>query len=261
MSYDISRVLTIAEQELGYLEKASANYLDDKTKNAGSGNFTKYWRDLNPKMQGQPWCDGFVSWCFIEAFGKKAANEILCGGLDVYYTPTSASLYDKVDRLSMIPAVGDQVFFKDSQRICHTGIVVGVTSSSIITIEGNTSGASGVVPNGGGVKKKTYSRNYSGIAGYGHPMYMTTTKAEYPKWIHVGDDWYYRVTEWANAHGWRNINGHRYYFDKTGKMVKEWQQIDGKWYYFQPESGKGEALAGALYITDSTGAQRIMEVD
>ena len=43
--------------------------------------------------------------------------------------------------------------------------------------------------------------------------------------------------------------------------MKEWQQIDGKWYYFQPESGKGEAFAGALYITDSTGAQRIMEVD
>ena len=59
--YDINKLLNVAESELGYLEKASDQDLDSKTGNAGSGNFTKYWRDLNPKMQGQPWCDGFVS--------------------------------------------------------------------------------------------------------------------------------------------------------------------------------------------------------
>lgn len=39
------------------------------------------------------------------------------------------------------------------------------------TIEGNTSGASGVVANGGMVCKKSYARNYSQIAGYGRPAY------------------------------------------------------------------------------------------
>lgn len=260
MSYDINLVIQVAEQELNYLEKATLANLDDKTANAGSGNYTKYWRDLNPNMQGQPWCDAFVSWCFMKAFGKKAANEILCGGLDIYYTPTSASLYDKADRLSMIPAVGDQVFFKDSYRICHTGIVIGVTSSTIITIEGNTSGASGVVPNGGGVKKKAYSRNYSGIAGYGHPVYATAGTSQYPKWVKSGDDWYYRVADGKNAHGWMTINHHKYYFGKSGKMAKEWKEIDGKWYYFQPESGKGKALAGALYVSDANGAQQILTI-
>lgn len=67
--------------------------------------------------------------------------------------------------------------------------------------------------------------------------------------------------------GWvTDADGNIYYLNPAsdgtrGMMLIGWQQIDGKWYYFQPESGKGEALAGALYITDSTGAQRIMEVD
>lgn len=39
------------------------------------------------------------------------------------------------------------------------------------TIEGNTSGASGVVDNGGGVFKKSYSRTDYRISGYGRPRY------------------------------------------------------------------------------------------
>lgn len=263
MSYDISKVLTIAEQELGYLEKKSNKNLDSKTGNAGSNNFTKYWRDLAPSFQKQPWCDAFVSWCFLMAYGRDSAQKLLCGGLDSYLTATSAKLFDKNEQWFASPKTGDQIFFKNSKRIYHTGIVYYVDKRYVYTIEGNTSGASGVVPNGGGVCKKKYSLNDPAIAGYGRPAYGTQTApaASYPMWIKSGSEWYYRISEGKNAHGWRNINGHRYYFDKTGRMAKEWRQIDGKWYYFQPESGKGEALAGALYITDSTGAQRIMEVD
>lgn len=102
----------------------------------------------------------------------------------------------------------------------------------------------------------------------GHVEYvykMPTTGVKYPCWVKVeaGPDtkWYYRLKEGVNAHGWMDINHHRYYFDpKTGEMTKEWKQIDGKWYYFQPESGKAASLAGALYISDADGAQRIMEV-
>lgn len=101
----------------------------------------------------------------------------------------------------------------------------------------------------------------------GHVEYVyiiPEEKSEYPYWVKVpngiDNDWYYRIAEGVNAHGWQNINGHRYYFDKTGLMLKEWAEIDGKWYYFQPESGKGASLAGALYVSDETGAQRILEV-
>ena len=43
---NVSKVIQIAEEQVGYLEKASNKDLDDKTKNAGSANWTKYGRDL-----------------------------------------------------------------------------------------------------------------------------------------------------------------------------------------------------------------------
>ena len=73
----INAVIGIAEEEIGYLEKRSNSQLDSKTANAGSGNYTKYWRDIAPSYQAQPWCAGFVSWCFYKAFGLAAAKKIL----------------------------------------------------------------------------------------------------------------------------------------------------------------------------------------
>jgi glucan-binding repeat-containing protein len=101
------------------------------------------------------------------------------------------------------------------------------------------------------------------------PTTTTTTTVKqtvkYPDWVHIGtginSKWYYREKEGVNAHGWKNINGHRYYFDeKTGLMAKDWLKINGKWYYFQPESGEGAVLAGALYVSDADGAQHILKV-
>lgn len=73
----INTVIGIAEEEIGYLEKRSNRQLDSKTANAGSGNYTKYWRDIAPSYQAQPWCAGFVSWCFYKAFGLAAARKLL----------------------------------------------------------------------------------------------------------------------------------------------------------------------------------------
>lgn len=44
--YDRQKVIAIALAEVGYLEKASNEQLDDKTANAGKKNFTKYARDM-----------------------------------------------------------------------------------------------------------------------------------------------------------------------------------------------------------------------
>ena len=99
----------------------------------------------------------------------------------------------------------------------------------------------------------------------GHVEYVYDMPAveydSYPKWIHDGEYWYRRLSEGVNAHGWLDVNGHRYWFDDKGRMATEWKEIEGKWYYFQPESGKAASLAGALYVSDETGAQRILEVD
>ena len=74
MTYDIQKVINIAKAEIGYLEKKSNSKLDDKTANAGTANYTKYWRDLASGMQGQPWCNCFVNWCFLKAYGEAAAK-------------------------------------------------------------------------------------------------------------------------------------------------------------------------------------------
>jgi peptidoglycan hydrolase-like protein with peptidoglycan-binding domain len=51
------------------------------------------------------------------------------------------------------------------------GVVTDVTNSKVYTIEGNTSGASSLVTNGGGVKKKSYSLSSTYIDGYGSVDY------------------------------------------------------------------------------------------
>ena len=173
MTYDVQKVISIAKAEVGYLEKKSNSKLDDKTANAGTANYTKYWRDLASGMQGQPWCNCFIIWCFLKAYGKAAAKKLLCtdGGW-CYYTPTSAG-YFKAKRqwYTSKPQVGDIIYFKNATRIHHVGLVYKVDSSKVYTIEGNTSAGSAVVANGGGVAQKSYSLSNTSIAGYGRPNY------------------------------------------------------------------------------------------
>lgn len=168
-------VVTLALNEEGYLEKKSNKNLDDKTANAGSANYTKYGRDmhkLEPSVMDFPaaWCDAFVDDCFVKAYGVEKAKELLCGAFNDY-TPSSAQLYKNAGRWGDEAKFGAQIFFKNSTRICHTGLVYAVDSKYVYTIEGNTSGASGVISNGGGVCKKKYLRTNSRIAGYGYPKY------------------------------------------------------------------------------------------
>lgn len=169
----IKKLISTASAEIGYMEKASNKNLDDKTANAGKGNFTKYARDLvnligSPYSQGAAWCDMFVDWCFIQTFGKDNAKKML-GGWSAY-TPTSANFYKNSGRFFKSPSIGDQIFFKNSERINHTGIVVNVTETFVYTIEGNSSNK---------VQNRSYSLNDKSIAGYGKPDWsVVVTKEE-----------------------------------------------------------------------------------
>lgn len=178
MNAAINQLISILNAEQGYLEKKSNANLDDKTANAGLNNYTKYARDMAAigaySVQGQAWCDVFADWALVQAVGVEKAHELL-GGWSAY-TPTSANYYKNMDRWhTSNPQVGDQIFFKNSIRICHTGWVVEVSGSTIYTIEGNTSGGSAVISNGGGVCKKKYSVTNSRIAGYGRPNWESVS--------------------------------------------------------------------------------------
>ena len=203
MAYYAKTVIDLAEQEVGYLEKASNANLDDKTANAGSGNYTKYARDLynagyyNGNKNGYAWCDVFVDWLFYKAFGKEVGQKIQCQTGDLGAgCKFSAQYYEKQGRLFKTPKIGDQIFFANNgEDPYHTGLVINVVSNKVYTIEGNTSSSSGVVANGGCVSKKCYSVNYGKIYGYGRPKYdtedidtedvsndstITTSKSSYP---------------------------------------------------------------------------------
>ena len=72
----IEKLISVAREELGYLEKASNKNLYNKTANAGYNNYTKYWADIKPSWQGQAWCAVFVTWCFEKAFGKENTKKL-----------------------------------------------------------------------------------------------------------------------------------------------------------------------------------------
>ena len=147
----VDKVIEIATAEIGYLEKRTNNHLDSKTANAGQNNYTKYWRDIKPDYQGQPWCACFVTWCFVQAFGKDKATALL-KHYPYVYCPTMANLFT----LNANPKIGDIVIFKRNGTFVHTGIVISVNGDYFQTIEGNTSGGSAIIANGGGVCKKGY---------------------------------------------------------------------------------------------------------
>ena len=185
-----SKVIEIALAEVGYLEKKSNSNLDRKTANAGYNNYTKYARDFdekypnfyNGKKNGYSWCDVFVDWCLVKAFGVDNALVLLGQPLKSYGAGCtwSSRYFKQIGRFYTTPKVGDQIFFKDSSGDpCHTGIVYKVTATKVYTVEGNTSSASGVVANGGAVATKSYSRRYNRIYGYGRPKYDTESKKCY----------------------------------------------------------------------------------
>jgi len=98
---------------------------------------------------------------------------MLCtNGAWSYYTPTSAQYFKNAGRWYTTPKAGDVIYFKNSTRIHHVGLVYKVSGGVVYTIEGNTgSGNNTVIPNGGGVFAKSYNLSNSNIAGYGRPKY------------------------------------------------------------------------------------------
>ena len=168
----IEKVILIAKNEEGYLEKKSNNQLDDKTANAGSANYTKYWRDIKPDYQGQPWCAAFISWCFMKAFGLDNAKKLLKHWPYVY-CPTLGKLFTR----NANPKIGDVVIFYHNGMFTHTGLVTAVIGDRFYTIEGNTSGASGIIANGGGVCAKSYLNSQMPGTKFCTPDYSIVSNA------------------------------------------------------------------------------------
>ena len=179
---ELERVIEVAKGELGYLEKRSNSQLDSKTANAGYNNYVKYW-SVKPEWNGAYWCAAFVCWVFTEALGKERAKELL-KHYPYVYCPTLAGLFTRYSN----PKVGDIVIFWKNGEFAHTGIVIAVDGDKFTTIEGNTSGASSIVANGGGVCQKTYYNSKLPGTKFCRPDYSSTTITSDTNKITVADD-------------------------------------------------------------------------
>ena len=172
MSYP-SDIVRIARAEIGYKEKKSNAYLDDKTANAGGGNYTKYARDLdkisyfNGKKQGFDWCAVFYCWLMVQALedGMSARSAL--------YQPNAkynagagctpqAQYYRESNAFFTSPKVGDQIFYGTAGDEAHTGLVIEVSDGNIYTIEGNVQNQ---------VMLIKHSISDKSIVGYGRPRY------------------------------------------------------------------------------------------
>lgn len=179
--FSVQPIINWAEDERNYTEKDSLTDLDDKTKNAGDDNYTKYSQEadalgvFSAQVQGQPWCGTWVTDGFINTYGVDKGLDMLCQpskNSNAACCGDAAEYYQKAGRWYTSPQVGDQVFFKTSKyQYAHTGIVTEVTNTEVTTIEGNTSSEAGVVSNGGAVTKKHYPIGSSSFKGFGRPKY------------------------------------------------------------------------------------------
>jgi len=171
MKCDPQKVIRIALAEVGYHEKETNAQLDDKTANAGDGNFTKYARDLakenyfNGSKTGVEWCSVFVAWGMRAAYGLKAALKLLCqrqgaanAGAGVKY---AKQYFQDAGRFHTAPKTGDVIFFTRG----HMGLVYDVDNTYVYTVEGNTQNQ---------VLEHRYRINDEGIDGYGRPDYEGT---------------------------------------------------------------------------------------
>ena len=139
-------IISIALKQVGYKE--------------GKNNATKYghWYGLDYN----PWCAMFVSWCAATA---GISTDIIpkyagCG--------TGYKWFKKRGLVDKTPQRGDIVFYKPTKigaTSSHTGIVVDVNDTYVITVEGNAGS------NTDGVYRMCHYRTYKNFLGFAHPKY------------------------------------------------------------------------------------------
>ena len=212
----IDKIVETALGEVGYLEKATAECLDDKTANAGYNNFTKYGKWFG--WDGVYWCAMFVSWLFYAIDEPDIAPKSASCYLAMSWYRKNAEFHTKS---GYIPQAGDQIFFSSPSFPAggaHTGIVIWCDGERVYTVEGNTASGTSIISNGGQVAAKDYRLDLERIYGYGTPNWYLAkhqdsatdadnadnegddymTKAEILK--ELGDEWietYEQLPEWA----------------------------------------------------------------
>lgn len=148
----VSKLVSWANAQIGYHEVG-----DNGNKYAAIAQPLIGWN-----VQNQPWCDIFTDAGFIECFGLENAAKMTYqpvggGSAACRY---SAQFFKSNSAWSVMPEVGDVIFFYYDGNINHQGIVVNVSGGIVYTVEGNSSDM---------VARRAYGIGSANIAGYGRP--------------------------------------------------------------------------------------------
>ena len=186
-------LVNVARSQLGYHEGDNTSQLHGES--SGSSNYTEYGYWYGTQVQGHSggsyyaWCAYFISWCARQAGIPTSIisnASYACAGSD----NGDFKNLDYYARGSYTPKVGDLVFFCwEGNSSCwdHVEIVIGVDSSNVTTLGGNTSTNN--------VKTRSWKLSNSYIRGYGVPKYTSKLDAPYVYSIATGPwktyvEWY-----------------------------------------------------------------------
>ena len=155
----VDTIINLALTEVGY--KGNNKY--NKYAEFIDKNYPDFY---NTKKNGCDWCDIFVDYLFIKAYGYENALRLTCQPLYSCGAGCTFSYgyYKDKGQTGKTPKLGAQIFFisDDGKTLRHTGIVVDYDYETVTTVEGNV---------GDTVCKKTYTRLNKKIYGYGYPKY------------------------------------------------------------------------------------------
>ncbi len=151
-------VNVVGDKKVNYIETLLKVALAEQGYTEWTGNNdTKYgeWNNCNYEA----WCAIFVSWC---ANNAGIPSSILYRSISVtVYMDTYIGKEEFYYKEDYTPVAGDLIIFKGNGS-SHVGIVVKSDSSTVYTIEGNTSNM---------VARRSYDLMNNTITGYCHPSY------------------------------------------------------------------------------------------
>ncbi len=207
---NVTDLLAVALSQLGYMEGDSDADLSGTV--GGSDNYTEFNYNMGDFGVGYgsdkyDWCASFVSYCLLQSrvtsqssISDWCRNHVADEASEKYDPEYADYIWREVgcqkwaDNLiaagyyqsaaanggEYIPRSGDLIFFRWSpdKQIGHIGIVVYCDGERVYTVEGNTSGGTAMVANGGAVYFKNYELDYNCIDGYGTLPYKTNDAVE-----------------------------------------------------------------------------------
>lgn len=191
---NVTDLLAVALSQLGYMESDSVEDMSGET--GGSDNYTEFNYNMGDFGVGYgtgnyDWCASFVSFCLLQSrcteqnkisdWCRKHMGdpdyiwrEVGCPKWAENLETVGKYEHSKANGGDYTPQSGDLIFFRwaPNKAIGHIGIVVYCDGERVYTVEGNTSGGTTMVSNGGAVYFKNYAIDYSCIDGYGIMPYV-----------------------------------------------------------------------------------------